>query len=158
DMVVGLAPDHADAFNNRGNALKDLKRLDEALASYERALALAPAHAEYHNNRAIVLGDLKHHDAALASYHTAIGLKPQYAEAHNNRGFLLRDMRRFDDAVAGFARALALKPDLDYLVGTYLHAKMHVCDWRDFDRDCAHVLAATDEGRAAALPFQLLAT
>ena len=31
-----------EAYNNRGNALKDLKRLEEALASYDKAIALKP--------------------------------------------------------------------------------------------------------------------
>ena len=36
------SPDYAEAYVNRGNALKELKRMDEALASYDRALALKP--------------------------------------------------------------------------------------------------------------------
>ena len=39
-------PDYADAYSNRGNALQDLNRPDEALASYERAIALKSDHAE----------------------------------------------------------------------------------------------------------------
>src|SRR5262249_31250418 len=34
----------ADAFSNRGNALAELKRFDEALASYNQAVRLAPNH------------------------------------------------------------------------------------------------------------------
>ena len=158
EAAIAIEPDHVDAANNRGNALKDLKRFDEALASYERAIALKPDHAEYHNNRAIVLAELKRYDEALASYDTATVLKPDYADAFNNRGFALRDMGRLDEASASFARALALRPDYDYLRGTYLHAKMHVCDWTDFHRDCAEVQAAAADGKPVALPFQLLAT
>ena len=53
------------------------------------------------------------------------------------------------------ARARARLP---YLKGTYLHARMHVCDWTDFDDDCAEIRAAVAGGAAAALPFQLLAS
>jgi len=158
DRALGLRLDYADAFNNRGNALRESKRFEEALASYDRAVALKPEHAEYHNNRAIALADLKRFDEALASYAKAIALKPDYAEAYSNRGFALRDLRRLGEARADFARALALKPDLEYLRGTCLHAKMHVCDWTDFDRDCADLLTAVDARRAAAMSFQLLAT
>ena len=52
-------PDYAEAFNNRGNALRRLKRLDEALASYDKAIALKPDYAEAHNNRGNALKDLK---------------------------------------------------------------------------------------------------
>ncbi|MGB9043932.1 MAG: tetratricopeptide repeat protein [Pseudolabrys sp.] len=37
-----LQPHHAEALSNRGNTLKALKRLEEALDSYDRAIALQP--------------------------------------------------------------------------------------------------------------------
>ena len=39
DRALGLRPDYADAWNNRGNALKELWRNGEALASHDRAVA-----------------------------------------------------------------------------------------------------------------------
>jgi protein O-GlcNAc transferase len=157
DKAIAHRRDYADALNNRGNALRELKRFDEALTSYAEAISLKPEHAEYHNNRAIMLAELKRFDEALASYDRAIALKSDYAEAYSNRGYALRDCRRYDAALASFARALELKPEFEYLRGTSLHAKMHVCDWSEFDRECAAVLAGVDNGRPAALPFQLLA-
>jgi predicted O-linked N-acetylglucosamine transferase (SPINDLY family) len=158
DRAIALKPDYADAFSNRGNALRDTRRIDAALADYDRAIALRPAHAEYHNNRAIALAGLKRYDDALTSYARAIALKPDYAEAYSNRGWALRDLRRPDEALASFARAFALAPDHDCLRGTYLYAKRHVCDWSDFDAECAAMLAAVDGGKAAARPFELLPT
>ena len=76
----------AEAYNNRGNALQDLKRFEEALASYDKALAIRPDYAEAYSNRGIALQDLKRFEEALASYDKAIALKPDYAEAFNNRG------------------------------------------------------------------------
>ena len=64
----------------------DLKRHDEALASYDKAIALKPDYAEAYNNRGNALSELKRHEEALASYDKAIALKPDYAEAYNNRG------------------------------------------------------------------------
>ena len=46
DKAIALKPDSAEAFNNRGNALQELKRLDEALASYDKAIAFKPDYAE----------------------------------------------------------------------------------------------------------------
>ena len=42
DKAIALKPDYAEAHNNRGNALMDLKRPAEALASYDKAIALKP--------------------------------------------------------------------------------------------------------------------
>jgi len=63
---------------------------------------------------------------------------------------------RLDEATESFGRALALKPDQDHLKGIYLHARMHLCDWRDFDVQCAELNADVANGRAATYPFQLL--
>ena len=35
--LIKLNPDHAEAYRNRGIVLSDLKRLDEAVTSYEKA-------------------------------------------------------------------------------------------------------------------------
>jgi predicted O-linked N-acetylglucosamine transferase (SPINDLY family) len=158
DRAIALKPDYAEAFSNRSTALRGLRRLEEALASCDRAIALASNHAEYHNNRAIALFDLRRLDEALASYDQATAIAPDYAEACANRGFALRDLRRFEEAAASFTSALALKPGFDYIEGTCLHARMHVCDWTNFGRDCASLLRGVDEGKSVALPFQLLAT
>ncbi len=40
--ALALKPDYAEAHNNLGNALKDLGRLEEAVATYHKALALKP--------------------------------------------------------------------------------------------------------------------
>ncbi len=109
--AIDVNPNSASAFNNRGIALKELKRLDDALASYDKAIALKPDYAEAFNNRGIALKDLKRLDDALANYDKAIALKPDYAEAFYNRGNALKDLKRLDDALASYDKAIALKPD-----------------------------------------------
>jgi tetratricopeptide (TPR) repeat protein len=44
-------PDHAEALFNRAVTLQKLRRFEEALASYERALVLRPDYVEALNNR-----------------------------------------------------------------------------------------------------------
>jgi protein O-GlcNAc transferase len=95
----------------RGNELFELKRLDEALASYDRALALKPDYAEVLSNRGLVLQELKRFDEALASYDHALAIKPDYASAFNNRGNALQELKRLDEALSNYDHALALKPD-----------------------------------------------
>ncbi len=52
--MLQLKPDIAEALNNRGSALRELKRLDEALAGYDRVLALKPDYADAFNNRGML--------------------------------------------------------------------------------------------------------
>jgi predicted O-linked N-acetylglucosamine transferase (SPINDLY family) len=106
-----LKPDYAEAFNSRGVVLRELQRLDEALASYDKAIALKPDYATAFNNRGTALKELERLDGALSSYDKAITLKPDYPEAFYNRGIILQVMRRFEEALASYDRAIALKPD-----------------------------------------------
>ncbi len=45
DIAIALAPDYFEALNNRGNALRELGRATDALASFDAALRLNPAYA-----------------------------------------------------------------------------------------------------------------
>jgi tetratricopeptide (TPR) repeat protein len=119
--VLQHAPVHSDALHLLGvltlqtlrpaNGLRDLRRLDAALRSFDRSIALKPDFAEAHNYRGIVLQDLARLDDALASFEAAIALKPDYAEAHNNRGVVLQKLKRVVDAAASFETAISLKHD-----------------------------------------------
>lgn len=109
--AIRINPGIAEAYNNRGNALLDLRRLDEALLNYNKAVALEPGYAEAHSNRANALKDLKRFDEALASYDKALALNPGIPVAHYNRGNALSDLKRLDEAVASYDRALVLNPD-----------------------------------------------
>jgi predicted O-linked N-acetylglucosamine transferase (SPINDLY family) len=109
--MIALAPAFAETFSNRGNALQELKRFEEALASCDRAIALDPGYVGAWINRGIALGELRRFDQALASYNQAITLAPDHAAAFYNRGNALKEIMRFDEALADYDRAIALKSD-----------------------------------------------
>ncbi|MBI3222554.1 MAG: tetratricopeptide repeat protein, partial [Nitrosomonadales bacterium] len=99
-----------DTHFNLGNALKHLGRLDEAAASYRRALQLNPGFAAAHNNLGATLKDMGRFEEAAASYRRAVELQPDSADAHNNLGTALKELNRLDEAVASYRRALQLNP------------------------------------------------
>jgi len=133
-QAIAINPNVPSTHNNIGNALKDLKRYDEALASYERAIALKPDYAEAYSNRGNALQDLRRFDEALANYEHAIEFKPGLPEAHSNRGNVLRDLQRFDEALASYDRAIALKQD--YAEAYYKRGNV-LQDLRRFDEAIA---------------------
>jgi protein O-GlcNAc transferase len=55
DRALALKPDYVEAWHNRGRVLQHLGRLDDALASYQRAVTLSPGLAESFNNSGAVL-------------------------------------------------------------------------------------------------------
>jgi hypothetical protein len=54
DRVIAVKPDFAHAYSNRGASFAALNRSDEALASFDQAIAIDPAHVDAHVGRAIV--------------------------------------------------------------------------------------------------------
>jgi len=157
ERAIALMPQFAEAYNNRGTVLAALKRLPEALASYDQAIALAPGYAEAYNNRGGALAELKHLDEALANHDLAIALNPRFAEAYNNRAIALSELKRFDEALASYEQAAALKPDYEFLAGSLLYTKMHLCDWRGLERDAGELTRTIEDGGKASLPFPMCA-
>ena len=110
ERALVVRPDYAEALNNRGITLGDLKRFDEALESYERALAIRPDFAEAFNNRGNTHEELRRFGEALESYEQALAIKPDFAEALNNCGNVLHALGRFAEALESYDRALAIRP------------------------------------------------
>ncbi len=111
DRAIARNPGSAAYFSNRGNVLKSLMRLDDALASHDRAIALNPRFAEAHNNRGNVLKELGRLDDALASYERAIAMMPDFVDALSNKASALGALRHFEEALTVYDRAIALRPD-----------------------------------------------
>ncbi|MCA1396395.1 glycosyltransferase family 41 protein [Bradyrhizobium sp. BRP56] len=109
--AIRLNGNVADAHSNLGNALRALRRFDEALASFDVAIALKQNLAPALYNRGITLADLGRHEEALASFDRVLALVPDHADAHRNRGAALRKLQRLDEALASLDRAIALKPN-----------------------------------------------
>jgi tetratricopeptide (TPR) repeat protein len=111
DRAARVGPGQYMVFVNRGNVLQALGRLDEALASFAKAIALKPDCPEAFYNRGNTLRDLDRSDEALTNYDRAIELRPTYRDAYSNRGAVLHKLGRWEDAIASYDRAIALRPD-----------------------------------------------
>lgn len=111
DLIIAEVPGHAEAHNNRGIALQEMKRHGDALAGFDRAITIRPKYPEAHLNRGNVLLALRRFDEALASFDRLVAFDPDSAAAFNGRGITLQQMKRPADALASYDRALALEPD-----------------------------------------------
>ena len=157
DEAIRIKPHFAEAHYNRGIVLKELMRIGEAVVSYDMAIVIKPDYADAYCNRGIALHELKRFEEALISYDYAIEIKPDFADAHCNRGNALKELNRLEEAVVSYGRAIEIKPDYEYLLGTLLHTKMHICDWQDFDANAKNLLLKISEGKKSSPSFPILA-
>jgi Flp pilus assembly protein TadD len=107
---VELEPDNADRHHNKGVALGQLGRFEEALQAYERAVELEPDNADRHHSKGVALERLGRFEAALEACERAVELAPHDSELHNARGVVLVRLRRYSEALTVYDRALRLTP------------------------------------------------
>jgi protein O-GlcNAc transferase len=96
----------------RGNVLRDLGRIADAVASFESAIRLDPNYVAAFNNLGQArqrLGDL---DGAADAFRRAAELRPGDAPYRINAGTVAEQSGRLDDAEAWFASAVVVAPEL----------------------------------------------
>ena len=107
-----LQPDPAsDAHFKQGNAYKDQGRVEEAIASYQKAVSLAPAFAAAHVNLGSALAEQGRHAEACLSLRKALVLEPELPAAWFNLGISASRLNDLASAKAALARYLRAQPD-----------------------------------------------
>jgi protein O-GlcNAc transferase len=110
-QAIGIDSQQAVFYSNHGNALLKLKQFNEAIASYEKAIALKPDYANAYYNRGVALSELNQLAAAVSSYDKAIALLPNFLGALYNRGIALQALKQFDASIASYDQAIAIQPN-----------------------------------------------
>lgn len=100
----------AKVSSMRGHAHLALQQVDEAIASYDKALELNPNSPDARLGKARVLISKKEIEAARQELNLLIEQNPDLAEARIVRGELARQAGQLDEAIADFSKAKALAP------------------------------------------------
>ncbi len=94
-----------------GNQLFDLQKYEEAISSYDKAIAINPDDHEVWYNRGNSLDELQRYEEAIASYDKAIAINPDDHEVWYNRGLSLDELEKYEEAIASYDKAIAINPD-----------------------------------------------
>ena len=149
-------PKHPFAWKVLAVVLKQMGKINESLVASQKSVQLDPQDAEAHNNLGVMLQELGRLDEAEISYRQAIELKPDYAEAHSNLGNTLKGLDRYEEAEASYKRAITLKPNMDFLLGSWMHTKMHLCMWGDLSSNLDKLIKRVNNKNKVITPFHLL--
>jgi tetratricopeptide (TPR) repeat protein len=158
-LAARIAPASAAAHRDHGAALLALGLNDDAIASFDRALALDAKEPATHYLRANALRRAGRAADAVSGYDAAVALKPDYFEAIHNRANALRELNRLDEALADYERAAALNPNHPLALHNLAFALQ---DAGRFDEALAHYNRAIglkpdfDEARKARASLHLL--
>ena len=80
---------------NAGYSFHNLKKFEEALSAFERALDLDANDVDTWFFKGITLADLKRHEEALAAYDKALTLDPNYRAIWHNKSKALKELTYF---------------------------------------------------------------
>lgn len=105
------APADAQITNNLGNVLRELKRPQDAVAHYRKAITQNPQLDDAKLNLAICLHELAQYIEAAEIFADLTLRNPNIARLWRAYGALLLDQHQFADAKAAFDKALAIIPD-----------------------------------------------
>ena len=109
--AIRIKANNADIHSNLGNAYKDDRQYEQAVAHCDIAIGLNAKHFAAYTNRAIALQQLERLDEALISYDNAIALNSNNHENYLNKGVILRTLKNFDEALKSFEKTIELKSD-----------------------------------------------
>ena len=110
---------HHAVYNNLANVYKEIKKYDDAILNYKKAIRLNINYAEAYNNLGITFKEIKNEKEAEKNYQKAIELKPNYAEAYNNIGILYGELLcNYEKAILNLKNAIKLNP---YYAEAYNH-------------------------------------
>jgi tetratricopeptide (TPR) repeat protein len=119
-QALAISEDDAVHYHH-GMVLSELDRYQEAVASFDKAIALNPGYASAYNNRGVALQAMARYEDALASFDKAIALNPGFAEAFYNRGNVINALvergnelfeRNCDtEALACYDKAISVAPE-----------------------------------------------
>ncbi|MDV2482662.1 tetratricopeptide repeat protein [Methanoculleus sp. Wushi-C6] len=103
--------DGAGAWYHRGQVCCTNRKLDEALACYDKALELSPDNPLLWRRKGFALIKAGRYAEATVCFDRALAIDPDDATAWQRRGYALACMGRKEGAVACFDQALARDPE-----------------------------------------------
>lgn len=111
DKAVSIDPAFFDGYFNRGIALQNQSRRQQAILSYRTALRLKPNHVHALNNLANCLSETGEYREALACLEKALSTAPGFVEAKNNLGTVHRLLGNLDTALECYRQVLKARPE-----------------------------------------------
>jgi serine/threonine protein kinase/Tfp pilus assembly protein PilF len=143
--VIGLHPNHAPAYYNRGVAHQNLEQNEMAIQDYSAAIRLVPEMALAFAARGVCLVRLHRDSEAWPDFQRALQSKPDLASALNGRGGIYFRRKQYRLALADYDAAIRSNPRFAQAHLNRAHAREAVGDFRG---------AAADRQREAELRKQ----
>ncbi|NVK49033.1 MAG: tetratricopeptide repeat protein [Cyclobacteriaceae bacterium] len=149
DSAIQFNPTEADFYSEKGNALMDLGRNEEAIIPLKKAIELKPNH--YLAQQRLLILENGGDRAQLENLTRAISQDPENPQAWKLRGFYRFSQEDWEGALDDFSEAIKIYPEDSenwfYRGKTYAKLK----DWEAAEKDFSEVLFILEQDYEALL-------
>jgi tetratricopeptide (TPR) repeat protein len=97
-----------DVWYNKGSALINLGKYEEAIECFNRAIRIDANHADAWSNKGIALRNLGKYNEAIDSYNKAIEIDHNNANAWYHKGNALRILGKYNEAIDSYNKAIEI--------------------------------------------------
>ena len=157
ERAVAASPTSPLAHFALGTALQHAGLFELAIEHFDQAIALDPKYIEPYTNKSGALHSLNRQRDAVLTLEAALQHRPDDPKLLGNKGYLLTEFKENAAAAACFDRVLEVDPSFEFGEGLRLYARLHTCDWRDFDILKASIDQGVREGRRVINPLAYMA-
>jgi tetratricopeptide (TPR) repeat protein len=110
DMVIELEPNDARVWSNKGAALAELGKNEDAIKCSDEAIKIDQKYPKAWSNKGFALCNLGKNEDAIKCFDEAIKIDQKYAKAWSNKGFALYNLGNNEEAVKCFDEAIKINP------------------------------------------------
>jgi large repetitive protein len=108
-----MTSNDVSVLNDKGDALYNQEKYEEAITYYDKALAIDPNYVYALNGKGNAIAVLGKYEEAITYYDKALAIDPNYSDALNNKGITLADLGKYEEAITYYDKALAIDPNHD---------------------------------------------
>ena len=77
---------------------------------------------------------------------------PHHVRSLEGQGLLLTQFKQYEWATNAFKHAYTVDPEYPYIEGNLMSARLHNCDWTDFESAREHIFEGVRAGRRVCSP------
>lgn len=139
DNVIGLIPDNAELYRNKGYCLLRLNKFTEAIETYNKAIELDPYVSSAYTNKAASLFGLGKYKESLIETNKALEISVDNEGRAENLHHLcgaLTSLEQFDKALEACNEAIRLDPFYAEIYGTRAATLYGLKRYKDSLNDC----------------------
>jgi len=156
DRGIKAAPRYSPMWFGHGMVLTASGRREEALVSYQQAITIDPRNINAMINQGVLLRQLHRHKEALILFNSILAIDPRDETALSNCAVMLSEFHATKESISMYERLLAVNPNFEYALGRLAYQRLHICDWRDHERNASQIVQAVSARQVVCTPLSLM--